>query len=92
MTFSSTWTMHGISYGAEVHHGFLLWGSAPASMREPLKMKRVVPSDFKVISRVTAGNETVITAMVSGKTVRVVIPNIVVGALELAWKRVNDSA
>jgi len=34
----------------------------------------------------------VVTAVISGRTVTVVIPNIVVGALELAWKRVNDSA
>lgn len=83
--------MHGISYKAEIHHGFLLWSSAPARMRGPLKMKRVVPSDFKVISRVTADKETVITALVAGRTVTVVIPNIVIGALELAWRRVNDS-
>ncbi|MBD8540621.1 hypothetical protein [Frigoribacterium sp. CFBP 8751] len=76
--------MHGISYGADAHHGLLLWGSAPASMREPLKMKRAVPSDIEVVSRLTAGEETVITALVSGKTVTVVIPTIAIGALELA--------
>lgn len=92
VTFSSTWTMHGISYGAEVQDGFLLWGSAPASSGEPLKMTRVVPSDFEVVSRVTAGKETVVTAVVSGRMVTVVIPNIVVGALERAWVRVNGSA
>jgi hypothetical protein len=92
VTFSSKWTVHGISYAADVDHGFLLWGSAPASSCEPLEMKRVVPSDFEVVSRVTEGKETVVTAVILGRTVTVVIPNIVFGALELAWKRVNDSA
>ncbi|WP_148061419.1 hypothetical protein [Frigoribacterium sp. PhB160] len=92
MRFSSKWTMHGISYAAELHHGLLLFGSAPASSREPPKMERVVASDFEVLSCVTAGKETVVTAVVSGRTMTVVIPNTVVGALELAWKRVNDSA
>ena len=90
-TFRSKWTTHGISYAVGVHQGFLLWGSAPSSSSEPLTIKRVVPHNVDVVSHVRAGKETVVTAVVSGKKVTVVIPDVVVSALELAWKRVNDS-
>jgi hypothetical protein len=92
MPFSSTWTTHGISYAAEVQQGFLLWGSAPTSSPGPLKMKRVTPGDFNVVSRKTVGKETVITAIVSGTRITVVIPDVIVGALEVAWNRMNNSA
>ena len=80
VTFSSKWMTHGISYAAEVHRGFLLWGSAPARSHKPLMMRPVVPGDFDVVSQVASGRETVITAVVSGKTVTVVIPDVVAGA------------
>jgi len=43
-------------------------------------MRPVVPGDFDVVSQVASGRETVITAVVSGKTVTVVIPDVVAGA------------
>ncbi|MBD8729534.1 hypothetical protein [Frigoribacterium sp. CFBP 13707] len=92
MPFSSSWTTHGVSYAAEVQQGFLLWGSAPTSSPGPLNMKRVVPDDFDVVSRENVGKETVVVAIVSGTKVTVVIPNVIVGALEVAWKRINNPA
>jgi len=55
-------------------------------------MKRVVPDDLDVVSRENVGKETVVVAIVSGTKVTVVIPNVIVGALEVAWKRINNPA
>lgn len=89
MAFSAAWTTHGISYAAETHEGYLMWGSAPAGLRAPLTMKRVEPADFLVLSKVKHDKEIVVTARVRGKRVTVFLPDPVFEALELAWKHVN---
>jgi hypothetical protein len=90
VTFKSQWTIRGISYAAEIHEGYLLWASAPAGASLPESMTRVDPSSFTVLSRTGLARETVIVAITSGREVTVVIPHIVLGGLEHAWKRLNS--
>lgn len=89
VAFSARWTTQGISYVAEVHEGYLRWGSATDDAPGPIPTERIEPSTFQVVSQTDNRGERTIVASVSGREVTVVIPVAIVAVLERAWSDVN---